>query len=620
MPAGPSSTMSVLHNGSVLPDELKNLLVSAYVDNSLNVPDLFALTFTDPARKVLTDNGIKIGDKVTIKVISNDNPSGEILLDDAEVTALEAEWQGSSGAMTVVRGLDKSHRLFRGRTTKAYKNVMYSDVATQVASRNSLSPGQIDATGTVLDQVNQVNVSDWDFLSGLAREVGYELVVAAGKLDFKKQDPASSAPAAGDLNSTNPLQLVMGDDILRMRCSVTSAQQVDSVQVKGWDPKQKQAMTGNAPAKSSGVDIGVQPAELASKFGSPKHTTTNIPLSAQGELDAAAKAIAEEIGGGLATLEGVARGNLKLKAGAMISIGQVGAPFDGKYKLTTTRHNFDLEGYTTWFTVSGRKDSTTLYLASGMTAGAAGPNKPIPGVVQAIVTNVQDPLKEARVKVKFPWLDDSYETDWVRTVQLSAGNNYGSVVLPEVGDEVICAFEQGDLRRPYLLGGVYNGMDKPKAGTCDDVDGGGKVTRRDFYSRTGHTLSFTEDPAKSDGIIMKTGDDKILLNMDKKMKKVTLKMDSGEIEIDCTGAPGNITIKADQKMTLQANMIDIKAQAGITMDGGGGNVDIKGVQFSAQGTAGATVKGLELTLQADTQAALKGGAMVQVQGAIVQIN
>lgn len=615
---GPSQSFIVEIEGSPLPDALSELMVSGYVDDSLKVPDMFVLVFSDPNRTVLSENNLQIGKKVTIKVVTEDTPSGEVLLKDAEITALETDYHQAAGSLAVVRGLDQSHRLFRGRVTKAYPNSSYSDVATQIAQRNSLATGTIDSTGVVLDMVSQINVSDWEFLAKMAQEVGYELIVSAGKLDFCKQTPASGAPGGGDLNSTNPLQLVLGDSLLRFRCSITSAEQVSQVKVQSWDPTSKQPLEASAPATSSGVAVGVTPAQLASKFGSPTHTATNIPLAKQPELDAAAKAIAEEIGGVLATVDGVARGNVKLRAGALVNISQVGDPFNGKYKLTTTRHSFDQhEGYTTSFTVSGRKDSTLLYLASSSNSGAG---KPIPGVVQAIVTNAKDPEDQGRVKVKFPWLSADYETDWVRTVQLWAGNGYGAVVVPEVNDEVIVAFEQGDIRRPYLLGGVYNGQDKPKAGTTDTIDSGGKVARRDFFSRTGHRLSFTEDPTKSDGVLLETGDEKLVLHLDKKSTKITLSMDSGDIQILSTGSPGTITVKADQDLTLQGNKITIKANAGISMDAGGGNVDIKGVQFNAQGSAGASVKGATVSINGDAQAELKGGAMVSVQGAIVKIN
>ena len=618
----PSNTFQIRVNGSPLPDDLEGLVVSAYVDSNLNVPDMFVITFRDPNRIVFDPrHGIEIGAKVTILVVSDAAPQGEKLITDAEVTALEAE-HDALGTASVMRGLDQTHRLFRGRVTEAYKNMSYSDVARKVAQRGGLAEGTIEDSGPVHDLVSQVNTSDWQFLNGLAREIGFEVVVEDGKLHFRKPNTASGAPSSGDLNSTNPLQLTLGENLLRFRCSVTSAEQVEEVSVRAWDPKQKREIVGTAPAHASGADLSVTPAALAGKFGGPKHFFSGTPFSGQAECEAAAKAIAEDIGGAFATLDGVAVGNIKLKAGVGVSLGLVGKPFDGKYKLTTTRHLYDPDdGYTTWFTVSGRQDSSLLRLTSGSNgSNGSGPGKLIAGVVPAIVTNSKDPEKLCRVKVKFPWLDDKYETDWVRTAQISAGNGYGSVIVPEVADEVLVAFEQGDLRRPYLLGGLYNGVDKPPAGTTDIVDeSSGKVVRRDLFSRTGHRLSLTEKESGSDGIVLKTGDDKYVLEMSRKDHKISLGS-NGEIEIRCTGAPGAITIKADGDLKIEARKISIKAQTGVEIDGGGGAVEIKGVQFKANGSAQVSVEGATVSINGQGTAELKSSGVLTIQGTMVKIN
>ena len=82
----------------------------------------------------------------------------------------------------------------------------------------------------------------------------------------------------------------------------------------------------------------------------------------------------------------------------------------------------------------------------------------------ALVTDVDDPQKLGRVKIKLPTLADDYESDWARVVQPGAGKTAVSVFLPEVGDEVLVAFEHGDIRRPYVLGGLWSVPHKPPLG------------------------------------------------------------------------------------------------------------------------------------------------------------
>src|SRR5271170_858207 len=79
------------------------------------------------------------------------------------------------------------------------------------------------------------------------------------------------------------------------------------------------------------------------------------------------------------------------------------------------------------------------------------------GVAVGIVSNNKDPMNLGRVRMKFPWLSDDHESDWTRMASLMAGPGRGAYFLPEVNDEVLVAFEHGDVRRPYVIGGMWNG-------------------------------------------------------------------------------------------------------------------------------------------------------------------
>ncbi len=159
---------------------------------------------------------------------------------------------------------------------------------------------------------------------------------------------------------------------------MTAGQQVKEVKVRGWDPVAKQAVVGTAPAKNTSASNGSKPDALAGKLGNPSFLAVEVPRGDQKDADLAAKVIAETIGGSSTVFEGVSAGNPKLKAGAAISLGLLGKPFDGKYTLTEARHIIESAGYTTWFAVNGRNDRTLLGLTSGSggrtpSAAAASP-------------------------------------------------------------------------------------------------------------------------------------------------------------------------------------------------------------------------------------------------------
>jgi phage baseplate assembly protein gpV len=85
----------------------------------------------------------------------------------------------------------------------------------------------------------------------------------------------------------------------------------------------------------------------------------------------------------------------------------------------------------------------------------------INGVVKAVVTNVNDPEKKGRVKVRFPSLEGQQEADWIQIATMIAGKDRGSSLTPEINDEVLVAFDGGDVRFPYVIGVLWDGRNKP---------------------------------------------------------------------------------------------------------------------------------------------------------------
>jgi phage protein D/phage baseplate assembly protein gpV len=554
---------------------------------------------------VLSKSGVKVGSllKVSVQVAGAAQPEPLI---SGEVTALEAEYD-TGGTFTIIRGYDQTHRFFRGRRTASYLQMTASDIATKIAQRAGLQIGEVTSTTTVFDHYSQAAQTDWEVLSELGRANNLEVAVRDGKFSFAAPKSASAAPAAGGTANTNPLVLQLGVDLLRFRSVVTSAGQVGDVEVRGWDIATKQALTATESAATKRIELpSVTPQALAKTFGSPKYVGTDVPYRTQAEVDKAAKTLADELASAFAEFEGTARGNPKLRAGAAISIDGLGEPFDGKYTVTTSRHRFDpVTGYSTTFSVTGRRDRTMLGLASGGSRGRAPA-----GIVIGKVSDAADPQKAGRVKLMFPWLSDDYVSDWARTVQPGAGKDRGWQVLPEVGDEVLVGFEQGDFDRPNVLGGLYNGVDTMKAGPVDLVDSGtGRINRRSMVSRLGHRVDLVDASGK-EAVRISTGDDKLKLTMDQAGTTITLHAD-GKVSIE--GSQGITIDSAGANIDLKGAQISIKATSGVTVDGGGGAVDVKaGGQLS--------LTGVSAKLEGSATTEVKGGAMCSISAAMVKIN
>jgi uncharacterized protein involved in type VI secretion and phage assembly len=113
-------------------------------------------------------------------------------------------------------------------------------------------------------------------------------------------------------------------------------------------------------------------------------------------------------------------------------------------------------GYVTRFSVAGR---ATGGLLGGLPRPARAPWGQ--GLVIGLVTQNKDPDNLGRVRVRYPTLGDDVESAWARIAAPGAGSSRGALMIPLVGDEVLVGFEHGDVRRPYVLGALWNGQARP---------------------------------------------------------------------------------------------------------------------------------------------------------------
>jgi uncharacterized protein involved in type VI secretion and phage assembly len=589
-----SNVFTVEVDGSPLPEAVAATLVEAFVEDELNLPDAVELVFRDPRRTVIEAGQFAIGKALKISVAS-EAAAGGTLIFDGEITALEAEVERDR-SVAVVRGLDPAHRLQRGTNTETHLDVTYGDVVGKVAQRCGLQQGEGGSNTVVHEAVVQWNQTDWEFLSKLAAEIGHEIVVADRKLHLREPKESSDGPTAGDLQRRgDPRQLVAGGNLVRLRAALSGAEQVGEVEVRGWDFRAKEAVTGTAKASdtSKSASAGSGSASIADALGAGTLVKTDLPVESNETAQDAADSLIEQLGSAAAEIEGTSEGDPGLRAGVAVSLAGAGKMFDGKYVLTSCRHTYDTHsGYQTSFRVSGRQTRTLL----GLVRGKGGIDaRSVPGVVNALVSNIDDPDGLGRIKVTFPWLGDKSETHWARVAAPGAGNERGALIMPEVGDEVLVAFDHGDTRLPYVIGGLYNGKDKPAvAGAIDN----GKVVQRVIVARNGHRLVLDD---KDDVITLATGDGSHKVVIDQKSKKVVVDT-AGDVEVT---AQQQITIKAGSSMTLEAQgAFELKAN-GVTIDAGGGAFSAKGSQATVQGSGTAEIS---------------SSGQTTVRGSVVSIN
>jgi len=462
-----------------------------------------------------------------------------------EITSIEVEYD-LLGARAVVRGYDKLHRLSAGKKTKAWDNVTYGDVAQQILSAAGLD-ASVGSTGKTQDHVIQGNVTDLEFLYELAHKTGFDMDIDGDTVHFKEPSSASDAPSGGTGTSTNPRQLVWGHNLLEFRARVSAVAQVPDVKVLGWDVKKKHAVIGKARAKTSSASLDLTPKKLADKVGGTTMYVTDRPVVDQAAADDLAEAYADQVASSAFEATAVVIGSPVLKAGVSVSVSKVDKNLAGDWVISSARHEFGAGPYRTHLEFSGRQDRSIHGLLAGGLSVPANRAR-LQGVVVAIVTDNKDPDDNGRVKVNFPWLDENATSHWVRVARPSAGKDYGYISIPEVDEEVVVAFEHGDINFPLVIGSLWNGKDKMPSKLVSGVSDNGKITRHALVSPGGHQIVFY-DKDDDAGIQITTKDKKYRIVLGSSDKKMVIYAE-GDVRLE---TKGKMDMKVEKDFSLAVN-------------------------------------------------------------------
>jgi phage protein D len=604
------------------------------VDQSVLRPGMFELTFLDTDGQALTLSSLQIGSEVTVSLGGPPSPTKLIV---GEVTSIEGDYD-QVVHYTIVRGFEPSHRLQRARRSRTFLNETDGAIARRVADDLKLKTGTIEDPGVEHAYVAQVAQTDWEFLKSRAHEIGYETGVADGEFYFRRAPgmPAGGgigglADAAGSVAAMagigGPPTLTFGKNLRWLRPRVSSSGLMGEAEVRVWDPEGVAVVSGTTKLASQTAKVADEPGKLAAAHGGPAllkalpslpflpsflgasndaYAVVDRPLAsgsnAQSAADAVAAGMAEHVASTFAEAEGECLSTTGVVPGAKVTLANVAAPFGGEWYVTTARHTFDVaEGYRTRFEVSGRHDRSLHGLVTGGLLNRRQRGL-IDGLVPGLVTDNVDSDGSYRVKVALPWLSKDFVTDWARVVMPGLGANYGSVCVPEVGDEVLVGFEFGDVRRAYVLGGLANGETQLELGGDAVKSGltGGTVVKRGMISRLGHKILIDDDgdgalPPSKSGVTIGTADDKIMFQYDEVAKKLTILCDSttppaaieikqngsgGSISIEQAGAGGSLRLKSAGSVTVEAaapGSLTLKGGTGVKIDGGTGAVELSGL-------------------------------------------
>ncbi|MBO0348273.1 VgrG-related protein [Phormidium pseudopriestleyi FRX01] len=627
-------------DGTDASEQLKADIIEISVEESIHQPGMFSLIINNDYFPGTGDPWgheklFAIGKAIEIGFSSSTTEAPEFStgkttasLFKGEITSIECSFTENSEATMLIRGYDVGHRLHRGRYNRSFQNMSDTDILKKVIGEVGITSGTIDSSGSPHDYVFQENQTNMEFLRERATRNGFELFVQDGKLNFRK-------PKAG-----STLELKWLQDIHSFRVRVSSTEQVSAVEVRGWDYKQKKAIVSKANAATVLTSTQYQEGKKTSSAfsGQPSKATMIVvdkPVFSNKEADTIAQSLCNELGGEFVHADAVAEGNPDIRTGKVVQFSDMGK-YSGKYYITEARHLYQEGIYTTEFSVRGlRADdiSTTVAPETRLEPGQT--------MMVGVVSNNNDPDGLGRVRVKFPTLTEEHESNWARVVAIGGGPDRGFDCLPEINDEVLVAFEHGDIHRPYIIGGVWNGKDKPPEKVAESV-ANGKVRLRTIKTRLGHKLQFVEEDKGSSkkGIYIETVDGekhKLHLNdtdkkiemktsgshyllLDDKNKKLETKTngghtvlmdDNGSKKIDITSV-GDMNVKTGSSGKTRA----LKVNGGEIQVTGTTKILLKvGVNSIEISTSGIKISGLKVEVLGQKGVDIKSPMKVAIQGA-----
>jgi phage protein D len=533
--------------GSSLGSPFRERLKEVRVEDNLTMPDTFTIKISDPQLEKVDSNPLEIGADVEISFEAPDGSTSKKVM-KGQITSIEPEFD-HGGVTLVARGYDYSHVLNRSKKTDTYQNMTYGDIARKVigAAGGGVSAGTVDDKGGTQDFVQQSAETDWDFLWRLAKRIDNEVVAEDKKIHFR----TAGGPSGGQAK-----QLNWGKELESFYPRVTGVQQVDEVIVRAWDHKTKDKIEVKSSTEELGSKIGISRSSIRRDIGGGKVVIADRPVTTQSEAQALADGAMTQLANSYIDATGTAKGDPDLGAGKKVEIKGIGSKFSGTYTLSSTTHIYGPKGYHTKFTISGRAPRGLVDLMTPAATRNWGNS-----VVIGVVTNNNDPDSLGRVRVKYPALGDNTEGWWARVATPSSGKDRGLLMMPIVGEEVILAFEHDDVRKPYVLGSVWNAKDTP-----------GNLVQNDG--------SFV---LQSDKQIQMKAKDPITVKGDK------------ELTIDTTGkiaqkSKADFTIDGQKIAATSKTSVDVKGGSTITVDASG-SVTVKGSSITVQASGPLTLKG-----------------------------
>lgn len=497
---------------------------------------------------------------------------------------------GNNDARLIVECKHKAVAMTIGCKNANYVQQQDSGIISQLISNAGLT-ADVTTTQTQHQEIVQFYSTDWDFMA-LRAEANGALVIADDNGTVSVKPPQTSADAV--------LKVTYGMDMMSFSADIDARTQLQSVVAAAWDPGTQAMVQQAAPAKSLYEQGNLTPGKLA-QVASPStfRLQSTVPLISD-ELKSWSEA--RQMRAALACIRGRLsfQGNASAKPGVMIELAGVGKRFSGSVYVSAVQHRIadgnwisEVEFGLSPESHSERHGAGDV-MASGLVPGVGG-------LQIGVVTKLDaDPEGQYRIQVAVQVLEAETAGVWARLASFYGSSGVGAFFIPEIGDEVILGYLNGDPSHPIVLGSVYSSQRKmPYELTADNYT-------KALWTKGLLKIIFDDDkkvitvitPQKN--TIEMSDDAKSICLTDQNNNKIQMTPDG--ITLD---SPKDIVINAKGKVSITAvSNIEQTAQA-----------DIKSEALNINSTAkvGIVAKG-------SATAELSASGQTTVKGALVMIN
>lgn len=567
-------------SGVTLAADVSRQVLSIHYESDLDVAEMFSIVLLNTENKLLDSPLFDLGKTVEIYMGYGHDLKPMIL---GEIASIEPDFPQNGPATIKVTGYDKSYRMRHNQPDPAqHRYVNDSLIAAQIAVENLLIP-VVDPSPIVhLRKPILQTESDMAFLKDRAMANFFEVRVWWDKLYFQFPRPQAEAYVlewGKNLKSYSPRIASTGAaglQVIRSYSEDLASAIVAFALAPDFSPENLKEKLGSA-----GIELLISLGRRVSRVHN---------LESPVDAFVIAQSLLRDILDGLYEGSGDTVGIPELRAGNYIEIRNVGKRFSGTYRLRKAKHVIDGNGYHTSFEVTQRSGGNLLARLRRLMLEAPEPDRQEKffGVKVAQVTSNNELLDlppeipMGRVKVKFPDVSDDVESPWARIATPMAGSNQGVYFLPEIGDEVVVAFEGGNLSKPVVLGSLWNPESLPPADNTDSLN-----RLRVIKSKSGHSITLDDTPAMEKVIIQSQAGHKVTLDDTPAMEKVTIESQGGHtITLDDTPVSGQVQVQ-------------FKGGGSITMDQKGGVV-IQGTTIELNSDTTMTLKAKSIEVHVET--------------------